>query len=577
MKDHHLDDSAVEPPVERTAIPVIRPAVTSPNPDAAAPSVGEAPIPVEPAGTAPVPTSVLKSDTTKTADDADTDSTSESTPATTPLSKPTRSKTRPWLFGFPARSTAPATAAQPQVPTQPEMLLEQLPTQAMRLVDRLHDSPYQLSAGQRYRRAAEANEIRNILVLALKLGETMFRFGAGSLEVETSIIVVTQTYGIHETEVDITNQAILLNYAPAGSNPVTYHRVVRSWSQNYAGLAKLHRLVTEIAQGEVTQDDAAARLAAIRHEPKTIPPWAILLVGGVFGASFLLFLGGTWWGALYSALTTMVTMSAVNLLARLRIPEVFSAMGGGAVATAVALSLDGLGIYRNPALVVAGSILLLLPTMRIVSAVQDGINGYPMTAAGRLVSSMLAYIGLVAGIVFSVVVFQQLGFPEVDVTRPPAGDYPVWLTAVFVLFAAMSAALSEQTEWKLLVPTGVVSLLGFCASTGVDHLGLGGIMTPALGAVVVGFFGRIVALHLGASQLVVAVPAIMYLLPGLMIFRSMFHVAVETDTLSGGMNGVLQATVVLMAIATGSVLGDTLARPLTGRLQANERRRIGRR
>src|SRR5699024_8574943 len=127
---------------------------------------------------------------------------------------------------------------------------EPLPTQPIGLADRLHDSPYQLS-GERDKAGAEAKEAHITMLLALKLSETMFRFGACALEVETSIIVVTQAYGVFDAEVDITNQSISLNFAPPGEPPATYQRVVRAWETDFAGLADLHELVTEIAAAEV--------------------------------------------------------------------------------------------------------------------------------------------------------------------------------------------------------------------------------------------------------------------------------------------------------------------------------------
>jgi uncharacterized membrane protein YjjB (DUF3815 family) len=76
---------------------------------------------------------------------------------------------------------------------------------------------------------------------------------------------------------------------------------------------------------------------------------------------------------------------------------------------------------------------------------------------------------------------------------------------------------------------------------------------------------------------VVAVPAILFLLPGLTIFRSMYGIAMDTGALVDGLIGLFNASATIMAIAAGVVLGDTLARPFTTALQANERRRIGRR
>jgi uncharacterized membrane protein YjjB (DUF3815 family) len=105
------------------------------------------------------------------------------------------------------------------------------------------------------------------------------------------------------------------------------------------------------------------------------------------------------------------------------------------------------------------------------------------------------------------------------------------------------------------------------------EIGLGPSISPAVAAVAVGFCARIVALSLRAPQLVVAVPASLFLLPGLMIFRAMYEIGSNVDMMSGGVLELLQATVIILATATGLVLGDSLARPLTAGLKSNERRR----
>ncbi|GAA4772449.1 threonine/serine ThrE exporter family protein [Citricoccus nitrophenolicus] len=455
------------------------------------------------------------------------------------------------------------------------MYSEPLPTQALSIVNRIADSPY-ANPYLRTTRNADA-DARTTLDFALKLGETMFRFGAGALEVETSIIVVTQAFGVHETEVDITNQSIALNYAPSGKTPYSLHRVVRSWSQNYAGLALLHQLVSGVSLGEMDRDAAQQRLADIRHKPKPFAPWLSILASGIFAAAFVVFIGGNLVGAGVSLLSTMLLIGTVNLLGKARIPEFFSIMAGGFIATVIALVLYTLHVPLAPSLVVAGGIMLLLPSGRFVSAMQDAINGFPVSAAGRFVSAVLVFAGLMAGIIAAVVFSSILGVPELDLADEAVSSYPVWLLALLVVIAIVADGIFDQSAWRLLLPTALVSLVGFLVYVGAEAIGTGPRLTPGIAAVVIGALGRYVALRLGAPQLVVAVPGILFLLPGLKIFRSMYNIAMNTGTMQEGLIGLFDASAIIMAIAAGVVLGDTIARPLTRALQANERRRIGRR
>lgn len=575
----------VEPPAEVSIMPVIRPAVTLPNPDVdarqIAPQVTEPEMPPQD----PVPTSVLAS-----GEDPETVEPLREPPLPEQEAAYVQEKPAPDTRKFPAlttwrqafqglsdRSKDKAPARGPERASYPEEYApytEALPTQALRLVDRLQDSPYQLT-GERYKAVAEAKEAHNTMLLALKLGETMFRFGAGALEVETSIIVVTQAYGVFDAEVDITNQSISLNFAPVGEPPATYQRVVRTWDADYAGLADLHQLVTEIAAGEVERDDAHARLAAIRQRKKTFPQWVSVLANGVWASAFVIFIGGSWFSALLTLGAAACIMATVSLMSKWRAPDVFATMAGGVMAVVLAFGFYWTEVFGDPALMIAASILLLVPALRIVSAVQDGINGFPVTSAGRIVSSILTYVGLVAGIAIGIVALTMLGAPDIDVTAMPTRQYPHWLITIMVAVAAMGMATADQTRLRLILPTGLVSVVGYLVYIGAVELGLGPSIAPAVAAVVIGFCARIVALSLRAPQLVVAVPASIFLLPGLMIFRGLYELGTNVDMMAGGVVVLLQASVIIMAMATGLVLGDSLARPLTSGLKSNERRRAG--
>ena len=122
-----------------------------------------------------------------------------------------------------------------------------------------------------------------------------------------------------------------------------------------------------------------------------------------------------------------------------------------------------------------------------------------------------------------------------------------------------------------------VGLVGFFVLWGATTAGFGDRLSPAVSAVAIGLLARVVALKLGAPQLVVAVPAALILLPGLTIFRSMYVLTIEEADILQGAGGMLNAGAIVLGVAAGIVLGDNLARPLTKGLSSNERRRVRRR
>ncbi|MBO0594697.1 threonine/serine exporter family protein [Nesterenkonia sp. E16_7] len=488
------------------------------------------------------------------------------------------------LDGLPGRS-----AGHPQVPSlgAPGPPARRIALPARRLAQKLI-SPVSSATGQMStldwlsgtpfenpHQAQEPGEDDELVTinLVLDLGESLFRYGAGALEVETSILAVTSAFGMKNTDVDITNQSIILNWSPPGKIPYSRVRVVRSWSANFRALAEVHTLVTDIAFGRITRAEADETLQDILRDPKPYPRWVVATAGALFAGLFASYTGAPLLDASLGFLATLLVLAVTRQLTIWRVPEIFTLAVGGFLATAVALCALTLGAPITTSMVVAGGLMILLPSVRIVSAIQDAINAFPITAAGRLVSSLVAFSGLTAGIMVGVVLTGRAGAPELDVTREIMRIYHPGVLTALVFLTAITAAIVQQAPYRLLLPTGAVAALGFGGVAVGELMGFGGWFTPILGATVVGALARVVALRLRAPQLVVAVPAMMFMLPGLIIFRGMYQIAISQSSVNrtAGLYEIFDALIIIMAIAAGIVLGDVLMRPLTKRLQSNER------
>ncbi|MDO5663230.1 MAG: threonine/serine exporter family protein [Brachybacterium sp.] len=467
-------------------------------------------------------------------------------------------------------------------------------TSAIPIVDHLAGTPFE---NPRQAEAPVDTDELETIAFVLDIGEALFRYGAGALEVETSIIAITAAFGMKNTDVDITNQSISLNWAPEGKIPYSRVRVVRSWSSNFQALAGVHHLVTDIISGRLTRTEAAGQLEEITHEPKPFPRWMVTLAGAVFASAFASFLGAPLLDATIGFFATLLVLATTRRLSNLKVPEFYCLSAGGFVATFIAMGAVALEIPVEPFHVVAGGLMIMLPSVRVVSAIQDAINGFPLTSAGRIVSSLIAFIGLTSGIMVAVITASQLGTPEIEPARALERLYPFPVLVALVFVAAVAAAIVEQARWRILVPIGAVSALGFCAFYAAELTGLGERVTPVIGGIVVGTLGRLVALRMNAPQLVVAVPAMMFMLPGLMVFRGMYSVAMrtETDVLAGlpvgvrqsaeildqvpigmltGLADLFNAMIIILGIAGGIVLGDVMMRPFTSAIQSHERRRF---
>lgn len=447
-------------------------------------------------------------------------------------------------------------------------------TAPMGLVDRLAASPF---AHLRRHTDAGQKEARRTLNFALRLAETMFHYGADALEVENAIVAVCATYGVENLEVDITNQAVTINYVPEtpatatmtredifNDNNMTSHtvmRVVRSWTDNYAGLADSHRLVTEIIEGEMSRAEASARLEAINSRPKTFPNWVV--TAAMIAAAFTLTLGigGGVAGAGISALSGLIVSRIGIWMGRRRYPEFFTMTVSGFVLTGLAMIFAQTDLEISPPRMIAAGLIMLMPTTRFMSTMHDAISGFPVTAAGRLVSTGMAFAGIVAGIYAGIVVAGLFGLTALDPSQSAFEPPGVLMNIVFMSVAAVFIAITLQASTRFLLPVLLSAFGGLLLYHAAGYIGLDVRLQAVFGAVTAGTIAAAAAGRMRIPSLVIAVPAMTFLLPGLSIFRGMYAVFIQEQTTGDGVVALFTAMSTLVTMAAGLVLGQYLMRP----------------
>ncbi|WP_370830348.1 threonine/serine ThrE exporter family protein [Kocuria sediminis] len=495
------------------------------------------------------------------------------------------------------RGAYPSTRAQGTRPGGRSRLRSMLqgeaaPTAPMRVVERLSASPF---ANLRRFGESTSREARRTLNFALRLAETMFHYGADALDVENAIIAVCATYGVENVEVDITNQAVTINYIADDStggddtrtredvfndpdtNSHTVMRVVRSWTDNYAGLAETHQLVTDITGGEMPRGEAERRLEAINVKPKPYPRWMVRTATAAAAMAITVGIGGGVLGALVAGLSSVLNQFVAHRLGAWRIPEFFTMAAQSGILTTMALLLSWSGLELSPARVIAGGIILLLPTTRMVSTMQDAINGFPVTAAGRLLSTSMAFLGLVAGIAGGISVAGYAGMPRVDVSQSAFDPVGPLTNAGFMLIGTGLIAVTMQAKPRHVLSTTVAALGGLAVYHAGMAADLGARLDTALAAVTSGCVATVLAARHRIPQLILAIPAMTFLLPGLSIFRGLYTLTVETDSYGPGIVGLVNAMASIVALASGVVLGKYLMRPFVGHLNGTSTRRNRRR
>jgi uncharacterized membrane protein YjjP (DUF1212 family) len=409
----------------------------------------------------------------------------------------------------------------------------------------------------------EEPEMRNvyrILNFALRAGGLMLASGAGTTEVESTILDLVRSCGLQHCEVDVTFTSMTASYVQGDDvAPVTAVQVVRQRSVDYGRLAAIHRLRSELASGRIDLEQAFARLEEVleRHSRRHL---LVLLGWAGMAAAFTVLLGGKALVASVAFLSTAVVYAVNRRLARAGLPDFFLSAVGAAIATAFALALVALHLHVANDLVVAGGIMVLVPGYALVASTQDVMTGFPISGGARGLEVVLTATGIVTGVALALYASVSLGLPAhlASVALAPSVDAPLQVFAAGVAAALYGTATAVPR--RDLLAAGAVGALGWGSYLGLRHLGTTLIFATALAAIVVGVSGNLIATRRDTHPFLFVAPGLMPLVPGLTIYQGMLDLFESSG--HGGLSTLLRAAGTGLAIAAGVILGNMAVGPL---------------
>ena len=413
----------------------------------------------------------------------------------------------------------------------------------------------------------DRRDVRKSLDLALRIGEMLLVSGAAATDAAATMEAVTRACGLHNVTADVTFIDLTLRHQPNNEEPVAIHvRRVTRRAVNYAELIEVDRVVHELVAGALTRDQARDEVARIVSTGRPRRPWAVTLGWGVMGTGVALTLGGSPVVCLLAFLAAVAIDRTRVLLPLGRIPPFYQQAAGGFVATLIAVIAAATQLEVNPSRVVTAGIVMLLAGVGITGATQDALTGFPVTATARLLDALLNTTGIIAGVGAGLTLGGMLTVELGTFTPGEAGLTGAGVTVLGAALAATGFAFASSAPPRALVAVAVVAGLGQAVLYSVDAAGLGRTWGAAAAAVTIGAVCYVVSGRFRVPPLVVVVPAIVPLLPGLDIYRGLALFA-------AGQDGVLQlasAFATALALAAGVTLGQYLAQPLK-----REARRLG--
>lgn len=404
--------------------------------------------------------------------------------------------------------------------------------------------------------------VPRVLDLTLRIGELLLAGGEGAEDVEAAMFAVTRSYGLDRCEPTVTFTLLSISHQPSlVDDPVTASRTVRRRGTDYTRLAAVFRLVDDITTEdvEVSLEDAYGRLAEIRRNRHPYAGWVLTCAAGLLAGAASVLVGGGALVFIVAAAGAMLGDRLAWLCAGRGLPEFYQFLVAAMppAAMGVLLTLTHSTDIR-PSAVITGGLFALLPGRALVAGVQDGLTGYYITAAARLLEVMYFFIGIVTGVLLILYLGVQLGVGLNPEARFVAVDRPViQILASMALSLAFAVLLQQERSTVLMVTLngGVAWIIyGAMARTGE----ISPVAATAVAAGLVGLFGQLFSRYRYTSSLPFITAAIGPLLPGSATYFGLLGVA--QGELDAGLASLSTAVATALAIAIGVNLGSEISR-----------------
>jgi uncharacterized membrane protein YjjP (DUF1212 family) len=424
----------------------------------------------------------------------------------------------------------------------------------------------------------DARETYKILDLALRIGEILLSSGAGAADVTATMLGITHHLGLRNADIDVTFTLLRMSYQlDPEEMPVLLTRNITQRDIDYDDLTRTQEVVDDILSDRVDVAAARARVARLSSTGHWLPRWSVVAGSGVVGGGVALILGGRVVVTVVAALAAVLITVLMRTLNRQRWPMFYQQIAGGMVATVVALLVAALANELDRSVdtsqVITANIVLLLSGIGFMGAIQDALSGFYLTAGARIIEALLATAGLIAGVSAGLSLAKPLDVSLVGVS-PGNGtafaEVPLILLGAIV--SACAFAFTCYAPLRALPAIGMSTLLGHIAFVTVQDPAQSMPWAAACAAVVIGLVSYTIAGRVGVPPLVVVVPALVPMLPGLLIYRGLSLMA------DGNTQGILQLTgaaATTIALAAGVILGEYIAQPVKRNVRRLEGRLAG--
>jgi uncharacterized membrane protein YjjP (DUF1212 family) len=237
--------------------------------------------------------------------------------------------------------------------------------------------------------------IEKLLGVVADIGALMLESGAETFQVEQTINRICRAFGVKQVESFALPTGIMITIVEQEGESRTMIRRVSNRSVDLAQVSKLINIAYQVREIE-TVEDLAESVNDIKAQKK-YNPLLISFFSSITAGFFALFFGGSLEEFFIALLAGATVRALISGFERMQVYRFFTNMVG-AIAVSFIAFIAGLWIDSlKTDVVIAGSIMLLVPGLVLVNSIRDIIAGDLAAGVTRLVEAVMLAGGIAIG------------------------------------------------------------------------------------------------------------------------------------------------------------------------------------
>jgi uncharacterized membrane protein YjjP (DUF1212 family) len=250
--------------------------------------------------------------------------------------------------------------------------------------------------------------LRDVIDLSLWAGQMLLQNGAESQQVEETVHRLGTGLGCDWLDILVSPNAIVITAISNGEFRTKVRRVVNIGVDMHV-LVQVSTLVSRVIDGELDRHQLRAELERVSRLQPCYNRWIIALMVGAACASFSRLFGGDAVIFVVTFVATTVAMLLRQELLKHRLNPFLTVIITAFVGSCIASIVPLFHLSNQSQLSLISTVLLLIPGVPLINAVQDMLKGSMLTGIARGVTGAAISASIALGLLLAISLLRVSG------------------------------------------------------------------------------------------------------------------------------------------------------------------------